>query len=320
MDDVLRTILARADMPDYSFNGDEVESWPLSSLELFTTMGLLVEGPPVGIATCGSCGHDHVEQIHYLSEPSIGNVGAFLFCPEAGIVSVSTFRLRTWGIALNHLVGLLSQTLALRGMPAEISPNRVWRLGSGSLGKTGVNVFFLRGLNWPDGSRLLNELPRSAHPLVLVPCHRSIDENHPAHAPAIVALSDVATVIDHRVQLDTTHLATAIHNADELRRLHAHVLEALDPKRHTRRLRRQVLEVVDSFVSNEVLIAAYKVHGSYRRAAKALSQGADQKVSKDRVKRAVDAAGGIQAVLNKESSRSIQRQPRTRVKNNRTRF
>jgi hypothetical protein len=81
----------------------------------------------------------------------------------------------------------------------------------------------------------------------------------------------------------------------------------LDPGREKRMIRRQVKEELKSMLEDDALVLAYKQHGSYRKAAAALSEDRGCTITKDRVQRAVKRGGGIPAVMRTESSSSIVR-------------
>lgn len=56
-----------------------------------------------------------------------------------------------------------------------------------------------------------------------------------------------------------------------------------------RTIRRHVKAEIKSMVSNEMYVAAYRQHQSYRKAAEELSRQTGQKITKDKVARAVAA-------------------------------
>lgn len=72
-------------------------------------------------------------------------------------------------------------------------------------------------------------------------------------------------------------------------------------------IRRQVKEELKSSQTDDVLVAAYVQEGSYRKAADFLSKQLEAKITKDKVMRAVDRAGGMDAVLRTEDSNSVKR-------------
>ena len=75
---------------------------------------------------------------------------------------------------------------------------------------------------------------------------------------------------------------------------------------------------IKSLLTDDAMVAAYKKHSSYRKAADALTKQTGQKISKDKVKRAVDRHGGLAEIIPDGDSASVARtvasQPRDRRK------
>jgi hypothetical protein len=80
-----------------------------------------------------------------------------------------------------------------------------------------------------------------------------------------------------------------------------------DEKRQKTVIRRQIKAELKSMLRDDALVAAYRIHGSFRKAANDLSRQTGQQISKDKVRRAVERAGGIQAVRLTEDSESVVR-------------
>lgn len=88
--------------------------------------------------------------------------------------------------------------------------------------------------------------------------------------------------------------------------------DLIGPKRHGDEqlklmIRRQLKAEKKTSLTDDIFVAAYRQHGSVRKAAAFLSEQTGRSVSKDQVYRALKRSGGIQAVLNAEDSDSIQR-------------
>ena len=72
-------------------------------------------------------------------------------------------------------------------------------------------------------------------------------------------------------------------------------------------IRQQVKAEGKTNLTDDILVAAYRQCGSMRAAAKFLTKETGKTVSKDKVHRAVNRSGGVQAVRRAEDSDSIQR-------------
>lgn len=85
-------------------------------------------------------------------------------------------------------------------------------------------------------------------------------------------------------------------------------------------IRQQVKAEAKTGLTDDIFVAAYRQHGSVRKAAAFLSQQTGRHVSKDQVHCALKRSGGIQAVLNAEDSDSIQRTVASQRRDRRRKF
>ena len=120
----------------------------------------------------------------------------------------------------------------------------------------------------------------------------------------MVSLSQIATLRDSGIDLDRVGLMSMVAEADAV--ASAAEAEAVDRKQLKLIVRREVKAEQKALLTDDVLVAAYKQHGSYRKAADALCAAG---IPADRyaVERAVNRAGGIQAVRRGTSSSSVVR-------------
>jgi hypothetical protein len=72
-------------------------------------------------------------------------------------------------------------------------------------------------------------------------------------------------------------------------------------------VRRQVKAEIKSLLTDDAMVAAYRQHGSYRKAAEELTKQIGQPISKDKIARAVDRQGGHRDVSAGEDSPSVAR-------------
>ncbi|MFN8729529.1 MAG: hypothetical protein ACK5Z4_06665, partial [Planctomyces sp.] len=146
---------------------------------------------------------------------------------------------------------------------------------------------------------------QAGRPIVLVSGLEPPSHVWPGRPPACVALSRVMSQDATGLQADVVLLHDLVQKADELQ---AQVeLVPLDPAGKKRVLRRQAQAAAASHQQDEVLVGAYQACHSYREAAKVLSARLKTKITKAKVKRAVDRAGGPSAVINGVNSNSVVR-------------
>ena len=156
-------------------------------------------------------------------------------------------------------------------------------------------------LPWGDGSKCYAQHGRD---IVLVPHHVPDERLWPQRIPPVIALSQVASCDAAGLVVDTTVMAEAVVEIDRLNS----AKHAIGTDRTGQRIvQRAVKAEIKSLVSDDALVAAYKQHGSYRKAAEALSAQTETKITKDVVRRAVERQGGIKEVMQEHDTPSVSR-------------
>ena len=181
----------------------------------------------------------------------------------------------------------------------------MWRLGKTLWQGAHREVLFVRGLAWPDARDVTRRIGPNRRPIVLVADRAPMTDVWPGMTPAVVALSQVATLGEAGIELDVAHMTLLIKDADAANE--AALALPLDPRQKKLVVRRQLKAEIKSFLKDDDLAAAYAQHGSYRKAAAALTAERDTSVSKDMVRRAVLRRGGAKTVALAEDSQSVRR-------------
>jgi len=302
-DDLLRLLLIAADDAARIFDCAELADWPAESLDAFERMGLLRPCSGGLTATCPNCRDRHVEPVEFRDVPD-GRRRLFIRCPEDLRVEVTPETCRGWEIDPEGVARAIAAGLALRGSPRAIVSGRLWLLGRIPWeGKT-REVLLARRLGDDDAGTIAAHVGPGGRAIVLVPHHVPDDRVWPGRTPGVVALSRAATVDDGGVVIDGVALAEIVVEADRL--AEAAGIVAID-KAGKKLVRQQVKAEIKSLLTEDALVAAYKEHGSFRKAADALTEQTGERVTKDKVKRAVDRHGGTDAVAPKEDSASVSR-------------
>jgi hypothetical protein len=190
--DLLRLLWGRADAFEPFFTTDEVARWPVGAFDLLSGLGLLGRAGDALAIACDACGEDHVEEVLVVGSRPDTNIRAYIFCPEAGRVAVPLERLRRWAIDFPRLAALTSGTLQAAGDVERIVPCRIWLLGRLAIGGEVHEVFFARGLCWPDAVEVVGQAGRllqSPRRLVLVPGGVPPVDVWQGDAPRILPLS-----------------------------------------------------------------------------------------------------------------------------------
>jgi len=310
--DVLRLLLAAADDLDREFDHTEIVGWPPGAIGRFEGMGVLRESSNGLFAPCPNCIDGHVEPVTARSGPG-GITRLFIRCPEDLRVEVTPEMCRGWEPHPGGLARAIATALGLESAVASVLPNRLWRLGRIPWeGKT-REVLLATRLADSDGTSVAAHVGVGGRSIVVVPYQVPDERVWPGRIPAVVPLERTASVACGKIAIDGIALMQIVAEADAVA---AERGELPQEQLAAKKVRQHVKTTIESMVSNEALVQAYRVHGSYRKTADALNA---EGFITDRwaVERAVKAAGGPQEVRPENDSDSVSRtvasQPRDRA-------
>lgn len=301
-DDVLRLLLACADDTGRVLDHSEVGTWPAGAMEEFHRSGVIRMTQTGLTAPCPNCADPHIEPVTAVGDPPKARY--FIRCPESLRVEVTPEMCRGWEVDRRALARLVSSALGLSATPREIVADRLWRLGRGRWqGGTREAVLAVR-LCDDDATVVVRHVGTGGKTIVFTPHGVPDARAWPGRAPAVIPLSPIAAWTGTGLSLDTSAILEYVVEADRLAEQAGGV--SLDA-RGKRLVRNQVKAEIKGLLTNDNLIDAYKAHLSYTKAAEALSKDRGTKVTRDKVFRAVKAAGGPKAVLRDDDSASVAR-------------
>lgn len=303
-DDVLNGLLAVLDSGGGVLDQFDMADWPAGMFDSVKCLGLLTPAESGLMATCPSCSDPHLEPVEIAEYPG-GVTRWFIHCPESLRVEVTPDMCRGWSVSVSGLAVVLAQSLGLRGSPRAVVPGRYWRLGRLAWDGATREVVLAFRLCDDDAHTVVQHAGPSGRPVVFVPSSIPDERIWPGHIPPVIALSRVATLDEGDLVVDPVAFAESIEAADALAETRSIV--PVDPEVKKQVVRQQVKAEIKGHLEDDVLIAAYITHGSFRKAGDALTDQLGRKVSKDAVKRAVDRAGGASDVLDGADSASVAR-------------
>jgi predicted RNA-binding Zn-ribbon protein involved in translation (DUF1610 family) len=276
--------------------------WPSDVHNQLVSAGLLIPGENATRIRCPECGRTHVARPIARSQPD-GSVRLFIPCPEHLRAEVRTRDLQQWLVNIHAVVASLSTSLSLGGQPTQRHSDRVWRCGRWTYQGKMRDVLFARGLRRNDALQCRRAITGSHRPMVFVGSEVPDLGFWQSRVPPLIRLSEVATLIDGRIQIDVTQVIGLVKAADDLLDTEA---AAESGKNQRKAIRRAVKEEIKSLVSDDALVAAYKKYGSYAKAAAGLT---NEGVPTNRwaVERAVKKAGGWKGVIRIDDSESVVR-------------
>ena len=232
------------------------------------TLGILREVENATRIVCPEC-FDHEEEVVVQTGPD-GQVRYAIPCPEVMRAEVSLDDLRQWRIDVDRVAGLLKDQLQLGGKCTELSPGRVWRLGRWTYQGVVRHMLLACGLDGPDAKTVRRAITAARQPVVFVPCHVPASDFWRGKTPALLRLSDVATLADGQIELDTSLIVSLVDEAD---------MEASDSDETVSghslsfEIDQKVRNAVKSQLTDDQIIQAYVANGSSaRKAAKYLGK------------------------------------------------
>lgn len=279
----------------------EANCWPAGVLEKLIDLGILVQAEDAKSIRCPQCG-EHYEEVIARDGPE-GSTLLFISCPEVLRVEVSSRHRKQWRPALSAFVELLAESLNLTGRPAQLCPERLWRLGRMTWEGRSRDVLFVRGLRWQDGDQVRSKIVRARRPIVVSSTY-SMPEDFWKTVPPQLVLHDVAWLTD-RIEIDPGEVIACLTDASVKRTESSSLNLSVDEL--NLRIRRQIKAENKSELTDDILVAAYRREGSLDKAAAFLSSQTEQKVTRDKVSRAVNRNGGVSAVVNADDSNSVVR-------------
>jgi hypothetical protein len=211
--DPFRLLLGRADDRVALYANDEVARWAPGVFEAFVSAGLLRAAANAAAVVCDACAGDHVEEVVFVQSPPGTPLRAYVWCPEAGRVTVPLERLRCWEVDLRCLARLLAEALDTAGGTEEVVTSRVWLLGKATLGGRACDIFFCRGLTWADGGDVVGraaQLQASVRPVVLVPGDPPDCGIWAGDVPSVLPLTAVASWDGARLLVDRAPMEQAV--------------------------------------------------------------------------------------------------------------
>ena len=232
-----------------------------------------------------------------------GHKRLFIQCPEALRVEVTADMCQGWEVDREGLVRAITSAMDLKGLPKAVVPDRLWRLGRMPWDGKTREVLLATRLRDDDAASVAARVPKGGRSIVLVPTHAPDERIWPGRCPAMVELSRITTLGADALVVDGVALMESVAEADQA------IADGLDvplDEVAAKKVAKHVTFTIESMTTNEALVQAYRVHGSYRKTADALSA---QGYATDRwaVERAVKAAGGPKKVKESRDSASVSR-------------
>jgi hypothetical protein len=301
MRDWTEFIWGALEYPHPTYPDCDVRAWPDPLRAALVAMNILRAAEPAKYVRCPDCIHRHVEPVIPLPGHD-GKTRFFIACPEQLRVELTPADLKQWTLDAGELARHLASAMRLSGRCKCLVPSRLWRLGRIAWRGASRDVLLARQLAWKGGRRLAQHIARTIRPIVFVSRRRPSSKIWSGRVPPVIALSDVATFGAGDLELDHDAILAAVSQADDAAEAERTVTISLQ------QLRDSVLQEVradqSSALTDDIFVAAYVSEGSYRKAAKKLSEELGRTISKERIEQAVRRHGLGKPLAGRQSSRS----------------
>jgi hypothetical protein len=302
--DLFDLLLGALDDIDRVFDYEETYRWPAGQMDALRRQGLLRQATAGLHAPCPNCDRGHIEPVTIRVAPD-GTRRFYIQCPESMRVPVEPDMCVGWEVDAEGMARAIASALRLNSKPKAVSPGRLWRLGRVPWRGTTREVILAIRMHDDDAASIAAHIGPGGRAIVFVPRNLPDERVWPGHVPAVVALSRLATLGQGGIELDVAAMTELVADADAAAEARSSM--PVDPEVKKQVVRQQVKAEIKGQLEDDILVAAYKTHGSYRKAAEALTEQTGQTISKDKVSRAVKRAGGVDALRESDDSASVAR-------------
>lgn len=304
MTDPLPYIWELFDSPHLLLSHAELRRWPQDVVAALMRLGFLCEAANVDHAGCPSCADRHVEEV--LCRPDAdGGMRFFIPCPEALRVEIAVDELRRWSIDIDAVAHAIAAALPTQARCTVRVASRLWRLGALPQGGVRRDVLLLRGAGWPDAGDVLQRVGDNGRAIVLIAGMPPAQVAWPGLPATLVPLPQVCALVRNTIKLSSPEILALVQDTDAANQVRRPV--ALSRKQQKREFQKAAGDVLKAKLGDDRCVQAYRQHGSYRKAATALTDELGFTITKDQVSRAVQRAGGVAAVKLTDDTDSIQR-------------
>jgi len=257
MTDPLSVVWPLLDLPDAVLSSDAAEFWPAGLLQQLVEMGVLSPTTGAERVLCPEC-RDHVEDVVAISGPS-GRTRYAINCPEHLRVVLSSSDLQQWIVDVNHIAAIIASAFQLTGKLTELAPGRIWRLGRWKYQGQTRDMLLALGLSRPDVVDVRRQITASKRPVVFVPLAEPDADFWVGQPPPLIRLSEVVSLVDSALNIDTAAIVGLIHDANERAAETPGVLDLV--------LDQKVRSALDSKLTDDLILQAYVTNASSARKA-----------------------------------------------------
>lgn len=301
MTDAFKYLCLLMDMDNPRISAYEASMWPDDGFEKLLRQGFLQLAENAEYVTCPDC-FGHQEEVVCRDYPG-GIVRWFIPCPENGRVEIQPEELKQWSINFDSVARSLASRMNLNGGCMERAPRHVWRLGRWNLPEGKRDVLFAIGLTAAYADSFRRAITGAHKPIVFV-AHEIPEQGlWKGKIPPLISLYHAADFKDDQIGLDPEYILDVVRQCE----VEPGKLDSLTLEQIKLLIRKEIRTQGKLQITDDLLVATYASCTSYREAADLLTKQGNQKIGKDRVRRAVLKAGGDKAIVSDRVSDSVVR-------------
>ena len=257
MADSLTLLWSLMELPGAALSNYSASLWNTKMFQATLGRGFLREAEPATWINCPEC-FEHDEEV-IVRPGRDGSVRYAIPCPEVLRAEVSLDDMRQWRVDVAAVASALAEELQLTGKLTELAPCRIWRLGRWKYQGQTRDMLLAVGLSQADASEFRRPITASKRPVVFVPLAEPDADFWVGQPPPLIRLSEVVSLLDEALDIDTAAIVGLIHDANERGTETPGVLDfVLDQK---------VRSALDSKLTDDLILQAYVANDSSARKA-----------------------------------------------------
>ncbi len=215
MNEFLDPLWAAFDADAPMFDSDYVAAWPDGALDWLLKTKLVGRAATATHVVCPGCHERHVEEVQSVEMPD-GTRRFYVTCPEVMRAWVPDSLLERYQPDFAVLARLLKEGLEIDGRVRERLTNRLWRIGECNVARARREVFLARGLSGMQGIEVIEAVPRTGKPIVLMGGVAPSIDRLPASMTAMIPLPGFISARVDGIVIDGARLITLVAECDEL--------------------------------------------------------------------------------------------------------
>jgi len=166
-------------------------------------LGLLRQAEPARALPCPECDGSRLLTIEFIQNKLTKKNHAYIACPECGPVEIDSEQLERWRVdPVAVAKAALRRLFPTLGVPTEIVPGRLWRIGKVTLAGQPREIFLACGYRTSTGTAVIETLRGRSKSVLLMPSEVGVTRWGSATNNLVLALESLVSVQKFGIELD----------------------------------------------------------------------------------------------------------------------